>query len=499
MSTFYLKYRPGRTEDLDLENVRTTLKNIFKKGRIPHAFLFIGPRGAGKTSAARIIAKAVNCLSPDKEQEPCNKCSQCMTIASGSNLDVIEIDAASHRGIDDIRALRDAVKLSPVSAKKKVYIIDECHMLTTEASNALLKTLEEPPEHVIFVLATTEGEKVLPTIKSRCTILYFRKASPEEIMRSLKKVVDGEKLKIKENVLQEIARNVDGSFREAHKILEVLVSSGQYDIKKVREVLALSSVDVDDLVKAVIRKDAKHALASIEQAMAYGVDIKEYGREFLRILHQIFLSQHGLQKMTGYEIDREQLDKALDIFSQAVATLPGAVVPQLPLELAVAKFCEGKRDNESENENEKENFSTKEDSLKIDYEEELSNDGASMLSQEELQNCWEKVLSEVKNYNFSIEALLRATRPSTFTGKKLIIEVFYKFHKERLESDQYRSIIEKAASKILGTKVGLVWKLSKQTVKASHLLENFSEDVDEDIVQVAEEIFGGKKEDRLTN
>ena len=173
-TTYYLKYRPNKIKELDLKEVRESLNKIVKSGKISHAFLFSGPKGSGKTSAARIIAKIVNCERRKKnQQEPCSRCEQCKSISQGANIDVIELDAASHRGIDDVRSLRDAVKLAPAKAPKKVYIIDEAHMLTTEASNALLKTLEEPPKHVMFILATTNPEKLIDTIKRQQKMKSF--------------------------------------------------------------------------------------------------------------------------------------------------------------------------------------------------------------------------------------------------------------------------------------------------------------------------------------
>src|SRR3990172_2330415 len=186
--TLYLPSRSQTLDELDSESVRESLKKILSKKDIPHAYLFSGPRGTGKTSAARILAKVINCDPPSlklrKGIEPCNKCDQCISITKGDNLDVIELDAASHRGIDDIRALRDAVKLAPARAKMKIYIIDEAHMLTLEASNALLKTLEEPPTHVMFILATTNPEKLIGTIRSRVTTVIFKKGNTEELVRA---------------------------------------------------------------------------------------------------------------------------------------------------------------------------------------------------------------------------------------------------------------------------------------------------------------------------
>src|SRR3972149_7073896 len=210
--TFYLKYRPKSLEELDSEPVRQSLSKIAASGRIPHALLFSGPKGIGKTSAARILAKILNCEHPPKKGVSCNRCLSCTSIAQGSNIDVIELDAASHRGIEDVRSLRDAVGLSTAKAPNKVYIIDEAHMLTTEASNALLKTLEEPPGHVYFILATTNPEKLVDTIRSRTVSIPFKKASTQELVRSLEKVAKGEKLKVDKETLEVIAKASDGSF-----------------------------------------------------------------------------------------------------------------------------------------------------------------------------------------------------------------------------------------------------------------------------------------------
>jgi DNA polymerase-3 subunit gamma/tau len=219
--TLYLKYRPQTIDELDLESVRKRLKSLlFNNTDIPHAFLFAGPKGTGKTSAARILAKVINCENNKKRSEPCNKCSQCISISKGTNIDVVELDAASNRGIDDIRSLKESVALSPNSAKKKIYIIDEAHMLTLEAANAFLKTLEEPPPHVIFILATTDPQRLPQTILSRLTTIQFHKANAKEIARQLDRVINGEKLKIENGVIDLIISHSDGSFRDAVKLLE---------------------------------------------------------------------------------------------------------------------------------------------------------------------------------------------------------------------------------------------------------------------------------------
>src|SRR3989304_4686620 len=266
MVTLYLKYRPQKISELDLTDVRELLNKIVSSGDIPHAFLFEGPRGSGKTSAARIMAKVLNCENLTKSHEPCNKCEQCASITKGTNIDVIELDAASHRGIDDVRLIRDSVKLAPARAKKKVYIIDEAHMLTTEASNALLKTLEEPPEHVMFILATTNPEKLIATIRSRCTHVVFKKAKLNEIVRSLERVAKDEKIKVETEGLELIAKHSDGSFRDAVKLLETLqLELKILELKEVEDYLFnKKAFDVEDFLSYLSRRDVKKALYAIE-------------------------------------------------------------------------------------------------------------------------------------------------------------------------------------------------------------------------------------------
>src|SRR5258705_2348813 len=208
---FYRKYRPQTIDDLDSAAVRQTLFSVLKNPTT-HAFLFTGPKGLGKTSTARIIAKVINCENRKDNIEPCNACSQCKSITDGTNLDVLEIDAASNRGIDEIRDLKEKIRLSPAAAKKKVYIIDEVHMLTTEAFNALLKTLEEPPMNAMFILCTTEPHKVPATIISRCFHISFSPATEEELVRSFTRIVKAEKIDITEDALKYVASLSDRGF-----------------------------------------------------------------------------------------------------------------------------------------------------------------------------------------------------------------------------------------------------------------------------------------------
>ncbi|MEK7473018.1 MAG: DNA polymerase III subunit gamma/tau [Patescibacteria group bacterium] len=313
--TYYLKYRSQTIAELDIATVRETLTNIVKSGSIPHAFLFAGPKGTGKTSAARILAKVINCES--SKEKPCNKCSQCISITNGTNIDVIEMDAASNRGIDDVRALRDIVKLAPANAKAKIYIIDEAHMLTIEASNALLKTLEEPPSHVYFILATTNPEKLIETIKSRTTSISFTKATDEEIFRSLKRVVKGEKIEITNDDLNKIIKISKGSFRDAVKNLEQYSSDKSFLIKDL-------NIDLEVFVEALIKKDIKIILADLKKAN----NIHYLTSEILNILHQKLVNSESLE-----------LIPLIELILKSNEMIKVSPIEKLPLEIAIIKWC----------------------------------------------------------------------------------------------------------------------------------------------------------------
>jgi len=255
MEALYRKYRPTRfSEIVGQEHIKRLLKNALEKRRISHAYIFAGPRGTGKTTTARIIAKSLNC-EKNQYEEPCNECVSCKAIDSGSHLDVIELDAASNRGIDEVRKIRDGVNFTPVMGKYKVYIIDEVHMLTKEAFNALLKTLEEPPEHVVFILATTNPEKIPPTIISRCQVLEFRNISNEEIKNRLREICVKEGYDVTEDALEKIVRKAAGGLRDALSILEQVVrySGGEVTAETVNEALGLVSEEtIDKFIEAIL-------------------------------------------------------------------------------------------------------------------------------------------------------------------------------------------------------------------------------------------------------
>jgi DNA polymerase-3 subunit gamma/tau len=517
--TYYLKYRPQKLSELDMESVRESLTKIARNKNIPHAFLFSGPKGTGKTSAARILAKVINCESGSKSLrgtdlvEPCNKCKQCISITKGDNIDVIEIDAASHRGIDDIRNLREAVKLSTAIAQKKIYIIDEAHMLTTEASNALLKTLEEPPEHAVFILATTNPEKLIDTIRSRVVNIKFSKATNDEIENSLKKVIKGENLKIEDASVKFIAKSSDGSFRDATKILEQLVSEHKnLSIKNVEKFLVGSgSEGVEKLIAQLIEKDTKGALESVDLIHENGGHMKDLLFSLMECMRKSLLEKVGLVNEDSKEnkfkiLTKKQLIKLIELFSDANDKMSNAIIEQIPVELAVIDWCESgeKPDNtkpvikNESSSNEHQEKMTIEDSSKSINNISSTNKKSKVTKRANNLNeitagVWSEVLNIIRPKNTSTEALLRAAKPVNFDGKKLTLGVYYSFHKERLESHQHRELLESALADVLNSSVRIECVLTEQEKKIPEKVQEevvLTEDKDEDIVKIAEEIFG---------
>jgi DNA polymerase-3 subunit gamma/tau len=522
--TLYLKYRPKNLDELDLISVAESLKKIMSRKAIPHAFLFAGPKGIGKTSAARIVAKMINCEHLVKGK-PCDKCKQCTSITEGNNLDVIEMDAASHRGIDDVRVLRDAVGLAPVSAKKKVYIIDEAHMLTTEASNALLKTLEEPPSHVVFILATTNPEKLLETIRSRTTFILFKKATTEEVVRSLKRVATGEKIKIDKETLEVIAEASDGSFRDAIKTLEQLTLEGKKLNKEFLEEFLFSrkTLNLDKFIRLLTRKDTKGLIEEVGQLSIKGVAASIFLEALLKKLRSSLLAKTGIGADEVGEIDKNSLIYLIELFSQAYKDISESPIEELPLEVAVVKWCEGDggrlpsthADQNSLPPPTSEKLGRGTDSASS--HSPAANDAAKLdsASQNLAQTIdpgvrrqvtvphegteindevWKTILSLIKPINASIEALLRAARPVSYNGHTLTLGVFYKFHKERLEDSEHRRVLESIVGEVLKSPTRVICTLVEPPVRkvAEEAKESnvLTEGEDRDIIKVAEEIFG---------
>lgn len=512
--TFYLKYRPKNLDELDLPEVGQSLKKILKSNKIPHAFLFAGPKGTGKTSAARILAKVFNCENLSKDGNPCDKCEQCVSITKGSNLDVIEMDAASHRGIDDVRTLRDAVKLAPVKANKKIYIIDEAHMLTTEASNALLKTLEEPPEHVVFILATTNPEKLIDTIRSRVTTIFFRKASIDEIVKSLKRVVTSENIKIENDALSVIAQAADGAFRDAIKILEQLSAEEKELTKDIleEELFRNKAFDTDRFIGFLIKKDIKNLIMEIDKLGASGVTTEVFLKSLLGKLRTSLLTKVGVGIGEIKDLNKKETVYLIELFGDALSKTSYYPIEEIPLELAVIRWCgEGIAQKQPEevhsgtvdtsDSKEDANLASDVPNTKIPASSPaVQNQAVSLSSSGEdiampvNDGAWRMILDQIKPLNASIEALLRASRPIDYDGKTLTLGVFYKFHKERLEDASHRKILESVIDKVFNSPTKVVCTLveppPKKIIEEAQVEPVLTEGKDQDIIKAAEEIFG---------
>ncbi len=351
---YYRKWRPSSFNELaGQEHVSTTLRQSVLLGRISHSYLFCGPRGCGKTTTARIIAKAANCLDL-QDGDPCNACQVCVSINEGRFMDIIELDAASNRGIDEIRDIRDKVNFAPVQGRRKVYIIDEAHMLTDQASNAFLKTLEEPPAHVIFVLCTTEAHRILPTIISRCQRLDFRRIPAETVFGRLAEIADAEGVAVEPAALRIIARYASGSLRDAENLLEQLVVSCPDGVTapQVEKLLGMGSDESAlELVKYLLLGSTTAALSAVNQAAWEGSDLRQLHRQTSDLLRGFMHLQWGsedavdlpehvraqLKEMTGQQ-QPWKIVHALKVWG--AVNMRYDAPSTLPLELAVVEICE---------------------------------------------------------------------------------------------------------------------------------------------------------------
>ncbi|MGE5140785.1 MAG: DNA polymerase III subunit gamma/tau [Rudaea sp.] len=489
----YLKYRPRTFDEvMGQEHITQTLKSALRLGRIAHAYLFTGTRGTGKTSTARILAKAVNCLDDKIENRPCNKCAICLAINDERLLDLVEIDAASNTGVDNIRDLRDTLDFRPSQARYKVIIVDEAHMLSTSAFNALLKTLEEPPPHVIFVLATTEPNKLPATILSRCQRFDFRRATLDELIRRLSEISEKENLEIEPAALELIARQATGSFRDAASLLDQIMAFGGQDdgravtLEQVQSLLGACSLETIHLiVQALAERDPARAIENIGRAVDAGADPRQLSRDVVEYVRGVLLFQVGggaaLQASKESAAEKSQLAKItspdqllqiIRLFTQATAELKSSASPTLPLEMAaVESVLEGgsarvdalpprravaqpvPRSTPIGKETAKPaaprglaeaeppakpaliETSTTEETV-LFQEAQAAKPSSNELTLEAIEEQWKPMLSRVRRINKTTEAFLRDARLVALEGNVIVIGFDHDLHKKRVEDDK---------------------------------------------------------------
>lgn len=535
-------YRKWRSQTFDeligQQHVTQTLINALKLNRIAHAYLFAGPRGTGKTSMARLLAKAVNCQAEAGVERPCNRCHICTAVNEGRLLDLIEIDAASNTGVDDIRDLRDKVGFRPGEARIKFYIIDEVHMLSNSAFNALLKTLEEPPEHVIFVLATTEPEKIPATITSRCQRFDFKRIKVSDVAERLAHIVSQEGFTAEPAALAYIARQGGGSMRDAISLLDQLTAySGQkITLELVQTVLgAVASQAVVELVGALIAQNVAAGLDTINRVVSDGVDPRQFAREIVEYLRAVMLAKLGdgtgllnlpdetlaIVKTQAAQADAATLVRATTLFNTALFDLKSSLlaIPQLPLELAFVEAATPIMISSVVSETvvaapppaPKTPAPIKSESVTpkvvspapppLSVTEPVEIRSAGNLTMEVVQQYFEQIVKELEPKSKTMAEALRNQAQLYQVEGNDIHFVTSEWMKARFEKPQPRTAIHEAFSKVLGQTVSVHF-LPENTISLTttpmtsetQSVEGKERNLDEDseaLIKVAEEL-GGK-------
>lgn len=525
--TLYRKYRPKNfSEIIGQTHIVRTLTNAILHNRIGQAYLFTGPRGTGKTSIARILAKTINC-ERSKDAVSCEKCPACLLINGNKSLDIIEIDAASNTGVDNIRELRETVALPPTALKYKVYIIDEVHMLSTGAFNALLKTLEEPPSHVIFILATTEIHKVPATIQSRCQRFDFTRLPIQNIIERLSLIAKAEKVKIESDALEMIAIAAEGGMRDAESLFNQIIALEDKNItaKEVEEILGTTDKKfVAETAELMIRKDTTRAIEKVNCLLNDGYDLQVFTKSLINYFRELMLLgvDKELSHYFSYEATKEQIDRmkkltdmsdiseillAINLLVEAKEKISASILPQLPLEMAIIRATKKfpsstTRGQEPGNEN-RETFPSPTDvNPKPDNKNrhtfssektELSSALKSSLDFDTVKSSWNRLLADIQPYNHSLKALLSNCLVTAVKGTGITIATPYDFYKDKLSEHSNRLTIEEVFGRILESKVTINIVIDKNiTVQKEEASVSEPEHQQDSLLSSALEIMGGK-------
>jgi len=489
----YRKWRPHRWQEVvSQEHIVQTLRNAVSADRVAHAYLFAGPRGTGKTTLARLLAKAVNCLETDLNLRPCDQCDNCKAVNEGRFLDLIEIDAASNTSVEDVRDLREKINFSPNQGRYKVYIVDEVHMLSTAAFNALLKTLEEPPSHAIFILATTEAHKIPATVLSRCQRHEFRRIPVKDIVANLSLIAEGEGVQISPEALHLVARQATGSLRDAISLLDQLASAGEsVSLELAHAVLGTSTNQaVLDLVEALVSGDARQGLEQIHRALDAGSDPRQFARQIVEYLRDLLLIRLGnaahvdaptetRTQMTRHAqiLDVPALLRILSAFNRAAADVRQSWQPALPLEMAYLESLErgsgvqgkpgpGSAPGQATMRSEAETTGKQGEKSIVSQavtpppeaqqakpDETVQSPLPTGLTMELVHQSWRQVLALVRQRNPQTQGLLNSCQPLGVKDGVLYLGFNSDFARAKMEKPEHLEIAHQVLEQVFGEKV----------------------------------------------
>ena len=509
----YRKWRPRRWDQVvGQEHIIQTLRNAVTTDRIAHAYLFAGPRGTGKTTTARLLAKAVNCLDPELSARPCDKCEHCVAVNEGRFLDLIEIDAASNTSVEDVRDLRDRINFAPNQGKYKFYVLDESHMLSTAAFNALLKTLEEPPPHAIFTLATTEAHKIPTTVSSRCQRHEFRLFPVADIVSQLRYLVDKEDIQTDEEVLTLVARQATGSMRDAISLLDQLASTAQtISLKMAQDVLGTAPNQVIiDIIDALIDRDPGEGLDLIHRALDTGTDPRQFARQIVDYLRNILLVRMSNASQVDVPAElRErmanqaqafttlELTRVIQVFNRAATEMRTSWQPSLPLELAFVEWIEvpmlepaaqthQELPRATQNTHASPTRKAKTDKIPPTFHEPVEAGTVGGLTLSNVQAHWHEVLSAVRKFDPRTQALLRSCQLLELKGNDLFLGFASEVLKSRMEIEEHIEIAKKAMANILGANLRI------RCVISSERFQTLPDEVDSDGIVATAIRLGGE-------